>query len=184
MILIVDDDHENRLSLKQALSRDKWNCLEAENGHDALQILRDNQDIQVLITDMKMPGINGLELLQMCRNIRPDVQRLLITAFGTIEATVEAMRAGAFDVLAKPVKIKALRETVKDLYARSPKGMPRAQVTTATSSQLSAEYAKLSETLRRAAVSEASVLFNSIVSRCLDPQHSTTQFSKIDTHRP
>ncbi len=160
MILIVDDDHENRTSLKQVLQKDKWECLEAENGHDALQILRDNKDIQVLITDMQMPGINGLELLQMCRNIRPDVQRLLITAFGTIEATVEAMRAGAFDVLTKPVKVKAIRDTVKDLYARSPRGLPQAQIAPLNSNQFSPAYARLSETLRRAAAAEASVLLS------------------------
>ncbi len=160
MILIVDDDQENRSSLKQVLSRDKWDCIEAENGHDALQVLRDNPEIQVLITDMKMPGINGLELLQMCRNIRPDVQRLLITAFGTIEATVEAMRAGAFDVLTKPVKVKILRDTVRDLYSRSPKGLPKSRVVMNSSNQFSPQYAKLSETLRKAAGTEASVLLS------------------------
>lgn len=167
MILIVDDDASNRSSVKQVLTREKWECIEAADGNEAIQILRDNPHIQLLITDMKMPGINGLELLQTCRNIRPDVQRLLITAFGTIEATVEAMRAGAFDVLTKPVKMKALRESVKALLDRvNPHTRPQegeshaiSQRMTDTTGQLSPEYAALSEKLRKAARSEASVLF-------------------------
>lgn len=169
MILIVDDDASNRSSVKQVLTREKWECLEASDGHEAIQILRDNPNIKLLITDMKMPGINGLELLQTCRNIRPDVQRLLITAFGTIEATVEAMRAGAFDVLTKPVKMKALRESVKALLDRvsptqsnesadNPNSAVSQRMRDSTG-QLSPEYAALSEKLRKAARSEASVLF-------------------------
>jgi len=160
MILVVDDELENRLSLMQVLSREGWTCLEAENGEVAIQILRDRPDVQLLITDMKMPGaVNGLELLQMSRKLRPDVQRLLITAFGTIEATVEAMRAGAFDVLTKPVRIKTLKENVARLLAQAP-NKPHASLGASSSpaAQLSASYAKLMETLRRAALSEAHVL--------------------------
>lgn len=163
MILVVDDDRENRQSLVEVLRKDSWECLEAENGDEALQILRDRADLQLLITDMKMPGkVNGLELLQICRKIRPDVQRLLITAFGTIEATVEAMRAGAFDVLPKPVKIKALKETVSRLIERSPHKVPQLNIVSngiSTKAQFSNQYAQLTETLRRASQSSAHVLF-------------------------
>ncbi|MEO5667269.1 MAG: sigma-54 dependent transcriptional regulator [Bdellovibrionota bacterium] len=161
MILVVDDELENRLSLIQVLNREGWSCLEAENGEAALQILRDRPEVQLLITDMKMPGsVNGLELLQMSRKLRPDVQRLLITAFGTIEATVEAMRAGAFDVLTKPVKLKTLKENVSRLLENAPhKSHATTGPSTSVLAQLSPPYAKLMETLRRAAQSEAHVLF-------------------------
>ena len=161
MILVVDDDRENRVSLMEVLEREGWKCVEAENGEIALQILRDRSEIQLLITDMKMPGsVNGLELLQMSRKLRPDVQRLLITAFGTIEATVEAMRAGAFDVLTKPVKVKAIKESVARLLENAPHKTHTAQGLNAPSAaQFSPQYAKLTETLRRAAQSEAYVLF-------------------------
>jgi two-component system, NtrC family, response regulator HydG len=162
MILVVDDDQENRLSLIQVLEREGWSCCDAENGEAALQILRDRPEVQLLITDMKMPGsVNGLELLQMSRRLRPDVQRLLITAFGTIEATVEAMRAGAFDVLTKPVKIKALKENVARLLENAPHKpmVSQSGVGSSASAQFSPQYAKLTETLRRAAQSEAYVLF-------------------------
>jgi two-component system response regulator HydG len=163
MILVVDDDRENRQSLVEVLKKDSWECREAENGEEALRILRDEAQIQLLITDMKMPGkVNGLELLQMCRKIRPDVQRLLITAFGTIEATVEAMRAGAFDVLPKPVKIKALKETVARLIERAPhqvSKLTQASSGLVSKAQFSPQYSQLTETLRRASQSSAHVLF-------------------------
>lgn len=163
MILVVDDDLENRQSLVEVLRKDHWICLEASNGDEALQILRDRTDVQLLITDMKMPGnVNGLELLHLCRKIRPDVQRLLITAFGTIEATVEAMRAGAFDVLTKPIKIKTLKESVSRLIERAPHQATRNLSTGQQGNlkaQFSPQYAQLTETLRRASLSNAHVLF-------------------------
>ena len=152
LVLIVDDEVENRESLRHVLERDGYDCLDAPDGTQALQLLRERPDIRLLITDMKMPGsMDGLELLQAARAVRPDVQRLLVTAFGTIEDTVTAMRAGAFDVLPKPLKSKTVRETVARLIERA----PPAPVTT----QLSPAYARVMDLVRRAAGSEASVLF-------------------------
>jgi two-component system response regulator HydG len=156
MILVVDDDKENRESLAAALRREGWPCFEAADGHEALKLLREKPELRLLLTDMRMPGgLNGLELLQMARHLRPDVQRLLITAYGTIEDTVEAMRAGAFDVLTKPVRLKPLRDAVSRLLERA----PDARLAPAGSQQISAEYARVTETLRRAAQAEASILF-------------------------
>lgn len=155
MILIVDDEAENRSSLRAILEREGWACLEAENAADALSLLRSEPGIRLLITDLKMPGsLNGLELLQTARIIRPEVQRLLVTAFGTIEDTVSAMKAGAFDVLPKPLKVKTLKESVRKLLERAPGNV----TTTPVASQISPAYARVMETLRRAALSEANVL--------------------------
>jgi len=154
MILIVDDERDNRETLKAVLEREGHLCAEAESGTAALALLRERPEIRLLITDLKMPGMDGLELLQAARIQRPDVQRLLVTAFGTIEDTVTAMRAGAFDVLPKPLKARTLRETVTRLLERAaPAPSPKA------SAQVSPAYARVCETVRRAAASEASVLF-------------------------
>lgn len=157
MILIVDDEQENREGLSAVLKRDGWHCLCSANGEEALEILRNESKIKLLITDLKMPGsINGLELLQTARVLRPEVQRLLITAFGTIEDTVSAMKAGAFDVITKPIKINNLRETVKRLLEVAPDSKT---IQGEGTPYFSAAYAKVMDTLRRASLSEASVLF-------------------------
>lgn len=156
MILIVDDEAENRTSLRAILEREGWPCSEAAGASEALTLLRQDMSIKLLITDLKMPGgMNGLELLQSARLVRPEVQRLLVTAFGTIEDTVSAMKAGAFDVLPKPLKVKALKESVRKLLERAPAHASHAPIAT----QISPAYARITETLRRAALSEASVLF-------------------------
>ena len=154
MILIVDDESENRSTLRAVLEREGWKCLEAEGGTQALEFLRSHAEIQLLITDLKMPGLNGLELLTSARLIRPDVQRILVTAFGTIEDTVSAMKAGAFDVLTKPLKSKAIKECVRRLLDRAPKNLSIG----AKASQISPAYAAVMDTLRRAASSQANVL--------------------------
>jgi two-component system response regulator HydG len=158
-ILIVDDEAENRESLAAALDKHFGPVHLATSGREAIEILRTNPKIKLLLTDLKMPGgIDGLDLLKAARIIRPDVQRLLITAFGTIEDTVKAMKAGAFDVLTKPVKLKALRESVERLLERVPQNLIE-KSSESPQSELSESYARVTETLRRAALSEANVLF-------------------------
>lgn len=153
MILIVDDEAPNREALRLLLEKSGWPCLEAENGQVALEKLKTQPDIRLLITDLKMPEMNGIELLQIARHIRPEVQRLLVTAFGTIEDTVSAMKLGAFDVLTKPLKAAQVREKVQAMLDSVP------QVTPATHAQsVSPAYAKVMELVRRAAQSDASVL--------------------------
>ena len=153
MILIVDDEAPNREALKLILEKTGWNCLEAESGTEAIQILKSNPEIRLLITDLKMPEMNGIEVLKIARHIRPEVQRLLVTAFGTIEDTVSAMKLGAFDVLAKPLKAKVLKEKVQNMLETAPR------VSAAkTQNSVSPAYAKVMDLVRRASQSEASVL--------------------------
>lgn len=153
MILIVDDEAPNREALRLLLERAGWECLEAENGTTALEKLKTHPQIRLLITDLKMPEMNGIELLQIARHIRPEVQRLLVTAFGTIEDTVSAMKLGAFDVLTKPLKAAQVREKVQAMLASAP------EVSAPTrSDSVSPAYARVMELVRRAAQSDASVL--------------------------
>lgn len=156
-ILIVDDEVENIEALGAALRREGWPVRTATDAASALAALREDLSIRLLITDMKMPGtMDGLELLEMARHARPDVQRLLVTAFGTIEDTVRAMRSGAFDVLPKPLKLKPLKDTVKRLLERSSgTGATAAE----TPTMFSDGYARVLDLVRRAAPSQASVLF-------------------------
>lgn len=153
MILIVDDEAPNREALRLLLERMGLSCVEAESGSEALQLLKTLPEIRLLITDLKMPEMSGIEVLQIARHIRPEVQRLLVTAFGTIEDTVSAMKLGAFDVLTKPLKAAQVKEKVQAMLASVPE---LASNTVAQS--VSPAYARVMELVRRAAQSDASVL--------------------------
>ncbi len=105
-VLIVDDDKNTRDGLHRAL-RSSYDVRVAENGEAALEILRSN-DVHVLLSDIRMPGMDGLTLLQRALAAQPDLVCILLTAYGNVETAVEAMKRGAFDFLMKPVNLDHL----------------------------------------------------------------------------
>ncbi|HEY4484868.1 MAG TPA: diguanylate cyclase [Nitrospiria bacterium] len=100
-ILIVDDDSSVAGSLEELLTDEGYEVQSAGNGTDALEILM-TQDIQVLLTDIRMKNMDGLELIREARHKRPDTEIVIMTAFATIETAIEALRFGAYDFLVKP----------------------------------------------------------------------------------
>ena len=102
-ILVVDDDESGRISLAKILEKESFLVDIAENGVRALEKLR-NKNYNLVITDLKMAEMDGLELLKAVKVTQPDIQVILITAFGTVETAVEAMKVGAFDFISKPLK--------------------------------------------------------------------------------
>jgi DNA-binding NtrC family response regulator len=102
-VLIVDDDELIRSFLQTILQEEGHRVEEAKNGREGLAKLISG-DFDLAITDLKMPGLSGLELLQEGRKLKPEVRWIVITAFGSIENAVEAMKAGAADYLAKPFR--------------------------------------------------------------------------------
>jgi DNA-binding NtrC family response regulator len=126
-ILIVDDEKKMRHILQLILEREGFKTEQAENGRVALDMLK-NGRFSLMITDLKMPELDGLSLLEAARKIDPDFPVVVITAFGTIENAVEAMQKGATDYITKPfeedkilitvsrsLKISRLSEEVKVL---------------------------------------------------------------------
>lgn len=101
-ILVVDDEEGVREFLAEALDDDGHDTSMAANGEEALSCI-DRQGFDLLLTDLKMPGMDGLELLRRAREIQPDLEVVVLTAHGSIDAAVEAMRLGAFDFLQKPI---------------------------------------------------------------------------------
>jgi len=146
IVMIVDDDDTELDAMRRKIRNEGYRILAAENGDQALRLLEEN-DVAALLTDLKMPGMDGQELLRRAKERCPDVQVIVITGYGTIAGAVEAVQAGAVDFLEKPLNIaatrlrvrkaverhdlvrrnSALREQVDDLYApenmigRSPK---------------------------------------------------------------
>lgn len=100
-ILVVDDEMLVRNFLTETLRRKKLDVSTAENGQKALALLKDH-NYDMVITDMKLPDITGIEILRKIKELSPNTIVIIITAFGSIENAVEAMRLGAFNYLIKP----------------------------------------------------------------------------------
>jgi two-component system response regulator HydG len=110
-ILVVDDEKELRVSVIKVLRRLGHEVDGAEDGAQALALLR-RTPYRLLVTDFRLPDIDGLELMRQSRAIQPDCEVLVITAYGNIPLAVEAMREGAWDFLAKPFKKAELEHAV------------------------------------------------------------------------
>jgi two-component system response regulator HydG len=102
-VLIVDDQESIRVALSRMLSKEGYEVFLAESGELALDILRDKK-INVMLSDLKMHKMDGLRLLKASKLIKPEVEVILITAHGTIEKAVGAMKDGAYDFITKPFK--------------------------------------------------------------------------------
>ncbi|MFV1958425.1 MAG: sigma-54-dependent transcriptional regulator, partial [Planctomycetota bacterium] len=111
-ILVVDDDRNSRESLGRALTRDGHEILVAENGKIALEMARENE-VDLVLTDLKMPGLDGLDFLEGLRVVRPDVPAILISAFASVDTAVKAVRRGVCDVLEKPIRLRDVRRAIK-----------------------------------------------------------------------
>jgi two-component system, NtrC family, response regulator AtoC len=114
-LLIVDDDFAIRSFLEEALKDAGYQVEKADNGKSALKIL-ENQKIDLIITDLKMPEIDGLELLSVVKENYQDTGLLLMSAYGTVEDAVQAMKIGAFDFVTKPFSITEIETRVKRFF--------------------------------------------------------------------
>lgn len=103
-ILIAEDEEKMRRVLEVNL-QDQYRVLLAKDGEEALRLFKENE-VNLLLTDMKMPEKNGLSLLHDVKWLRPEIPVILITAYGTIESAVNAMKEGATDYLLKPIKME------------------------------------------------------------------------------
>lgn len=110
-ILVVDDDESLRRVTEVQLQQGGYQVLTAASGQEALELLQ-KRPFELVITDLKMPGMSGVELLKRIRTDYPELVVIMVTAFGTIETAVEAMRAGAYDYVTKPVHIEELKLTI------------------------------------------------------------------------
>lgn len=108
-ILIVDDEKNIRLTMSQSLEPLKIPIQTAVNGEEALQKLRD-EPFGLVFLDLKMPGMDGMEVLSRIKDTWPKVRVIIITAHGTIESAVEAMKLGAVDFIQKPFSPVEIRE--------------------------------------------------------------------------
>ncbi len=99
---MVDDEPLTRKSLYEILRHKRFTVFPAATGEEALELVR-KEEPAVVITDLKMPGMTGIDLLRRIKNINPEIEVVLITGYGSVESAVEAMKEGAFDYITKPI---------------------------------------------------------------------------------
>ncbi len=116
-ILIVDDVATNREFIREALMCQEYKITEAIAGGQALEMM-ENEGADLVITDLRMPGISGVDLLRKLRVKYPDTTVILLTAWGTVESAVEAMKAGAHDYITRPLDVRELRSVVRRVLER------------------------------------------------------------------
>jgi Nif-specific regulatory protein len=116
-ILIADDKSSMRKVLRQTLEGDQYSIVEAEDGEKALEMIK-AKHIDLIITDIKMPKLDGMALLKMIRELDNEIMVIVMTAYGTIETAVEAMKLGAYDYITKPFSTEQVKLTVDKAIER------------------------------------------------------------------
>jgi two-component system response regulator HydG len=111
-VLVVDDEPSNRLSLEKIFAKEGLRVLTADGARAALEVLRAHR-VHVVLTDLMMPGPSGVELLRAIKEVSPGTEVLLMTAYGSVETAVSAMREGAYDFVEKPLKRATIVRSVR-----------------------------------------------------------------------
>src|SRR3990170_142985 len=116
-ILIVDDQKDFCTVLSDSLSQDRYRVVTAFNGKTALQLAKKEKP-DLMLLDIKMPGMDGIEVLKKIKKMKKEIAVIMFTAFGTLETAREAMKLGAYDYVTKPVDLFFLKSLVKEVLGK------------------------------------------------------------------
>lgn len=117
-ILVIEDDPKMRNGLVEILKDERYHVESAENGLPGIERVK-KQDFDVVLADLIMPVMGGMEVLREIKRMKPKTSVLIITAFGTIENAVEALKAGASDYITKPFKIDEVQTKIRKVLAET-----------------------------------------------------------------
>jgi len=118
-ILVVDDEEGVRISLKKVLHRDGYDVLLAENGMEAIDAVRKyTNEIETVISDFKMPGLDGLETLTEIGKLNPEIIRIILTGYATLDRAIESVNSGIDGFLTKPFDNKEIRQKIKEFHIK------------------------------------------------------------------
>ncbi len=125
-ILVIDDEVNIRKSLEEILQDEGYEVITVASGEEGIEIIKDEHEIfDLVLLDIKLPGIDGLEVLKRIKEKSPAVEVVMISGHGTIESAVEAMKMGAYDFLEKPLSMKRVLITVEHALEKSRLGRER-----------------------------------------------------------
>jgi DNA-binding NtrC family response regulator len=116
-LLIVEDERSNLVSLERIFQREGYRTLLAEDARVGLEMCRKNR-VHVVLTDLMLPGMSGIDLIKALHTVAPDAEVVVMTAYGTVESAVEAMREGAYDFVEKPLKRMEIVKSVRKAAER------------------------------------------------------------------
>jgi two-component system response regulator HydG len=163
-ILVVDDDLENRTAMVKVLQGAGYDTLETDNGQSALDRILEN-NIDILVTDLRLPVMDGVELLKRTKSAAQEVEVILVTGHGTVEVAVEAIKEGAYDFITKPVKkaqlLRAVEKAAEKQYLSRENRQLRSQLTQTNTRRLiyaSTEMRNIARMIEQVAPSSATVL--------------------------
>ena len=114
-ILIAEDEEIMRITLKDVLSREGYQVTTADDGQEGLERFKQH-DFDLVIADLRMPKLDGIQLLKEIKRLSPETAVIMITAYGTVETAVQAMRLGAHDYLTKPLLIEELLMMMEKVF--------------------------------------------------------------------
>jgi len=116
-ILVVDDEEVSRNNLEHILKKEDYTIITAVNGSEAIEKL-DTSDFDVVLTDLRMEKVNGIDVLEKTKGKYPDAQVIMITAYAAVDSAIEAIKRGAFHYIAKPFRLDEVRSTVKEALSK------------------------------------------------------------------
>jgi DNA-binding NtrC family response regulator len=112
-ILIVDDEQIALRNLEHVMKKEGYEVIGTQRGTNALKLLEENV-FDIVLTDLKMEKVDGMQILRRCRELYPDIEVIMITGYATIQSAIEAMKKGAYDYVAKPFKLDEVRKVVRE----------------------------------------------------------------------
>ncbi|MGD8437595.1 MAG: sigma-54 dependent transcriptional regulator, partial [Syntrophobacterales bacterium] len=164
-ILVVDDENSMREFLEIMLQKEGYQVATAAGGGEAINILKKN-GFDLVITDIRMKEIDGLEVLKKCKEIHPNTVVIMISAYASTSTAVEAMKWGAYDYLPKPFKVKEIKTVIQDALATAQSQEPEEEAAADKASATdyhgivgeSPELKKILELIPRIAAATSNVL--------------------------
>ncbi|WP_300161211.1 response regulator [Solidesulfovibrio sp.] len=118
-VLLVDDETGLTAVLAKRLASRGLTVKTAASGEEGLAALRADGDIALVVLDINMPGMDGLETLRELKALRPEVEALILTGYPSVEAALEGMRLGAYELLSKPIELDALHARVMEALSKN-----------------------------------------------------------------
>ncbi len=117
-VLVVDDEENARIALRAILQEEGYEVDSVANGYEALEFLRQHK-VNVVISDLRMPEMNGLSFLRELNRHYPSTRVIMVTAYGGVESYLEAIQLGAFEYIHKPVKVDELKNIMHKMLAEN-----------------------------------------------------------------